>query len=193
MERIVRVGVVLAVLMVFVGGPQAEATIVELPLDAAGEYGLSDTWTTSFDVGVEFTEIVGVYIRWSGEMLGYPTMNSGVIDTQFVGTLYEADPHEYFGRAYVQGGADTYPSPEMFDVETGFTAQDWGELLDGQGSIEIFYSDTTHVLDIGAPSEAVGILNDAALVVEGTIVPEPGTILFFGVGGVLLAARRRRS
>ncbi|GAJ23597.1 unnamed protein product, partial [marine sediment metagenome] len=105
-----------------------------------------------FNLGFTFTEIFNLYIDWSGEITGEETMNAGIIDTQFVATLYELDPHDYFGRAYVQGGADTYPDPEPFDLQSPFNGQDWTMLLDGEASIEIWFGDTPHPLDLVALS-----------------------------------------
>ena len=59
-----------------------------------------------FDLGVTFTEISNIYIDWSGritaELVGadppFP------INGQFVAKLYEADPYDYLGTAYVQAG-----------------------------------------------------------------------------------------
>lgn len=168
------------------------AAIVQLPLDCAGVYDFNTPpWTLDFDLGVTFTEISSVYIDWSGEMTGKETMHAGVIDTQFVATLYELDPHDYFGRAYVQGGAETYPEPEPFDLQSTFTTEGWSMLLDGKGSIEILFGETAHPLDVIALSIPSGTLDYATLAVQGNIIPEPGTFLLSVLGAVILRTRYR--
>lgn len=167
----------------------AEADIFELPLAAEGEYDFQDTWTTEFDLGVTFTEISNVYIDWSGTITGQEILNDGTIDAQFVATLYELDPHDYFARAYVQAGAATYPEPEPFELQSVFTSEDLSLLLDGQSSIEIWFGDISHPSDpLGLPS---GALASATLEIEGTIVPEPGTIFFLAIGIVCVRAKHR--
>jgi len=197
MERIIRVWVVLAVFGVLAGGPRVEATIVELPLDCAGEYGLgTETWRLDFDLGVEFTEISRVYMDWSGEATGGLYLD-----------FYSTDPHPVDSGIYaamgsssslywseVWAGAATHPEPEFFAVLSDFEhapGLNWSNLLDGRDEIRInsqgLYGTGSYV-EVGSV-----MLTSATLVVEGTLVPEPATVALLGLGGVLLAVRRRRS
>ena len=180
---------IMVVLVVVSISSLANAEIIELTLDCGGEYGLADTWTTNIDLGVSFTEISNIYINWSGTIIGQETMNSGVIDNLFVTTLYESNPLNYFGRAYVQGGAATYPATEPFDVQSVFTDEGWSALLDGQFNVEILFSETSHPLDITL-NVPTGQLDLATLVVEGVIIPEPATLLFTVVGLAGLRANK---
>ena len=181
MLMIVATAVVLAISV------PADATIIEVPLDCAGGYSLSDTWTGAFDAGVSFTEVAAVYIAWSGEMEGAETMNAGVIDTQFVASLYESQPEDYFGRAYTQGGADTYPNPWQFEVVTPFSDGSWNAVLDGKANIHLWYGETTHVLGDPILSTPTGTIFSASLLIDGTPVPEPTTLFFLVMGIVWFA------
>ncbi len=170
---------------------------IKLPLGAEGRYDVnSPYWQTDFDLGVTFTEISHVYMDWSGTITGELTNWSGTItgelttsgrpdpgnttplDAQFVAKLYELHPHNYFGWADVRGGAGTYPGPEPFDLLSEFTDEGWSALLDGRGSIEIWFGGIARPggFTVEYPS---GQLDSATLVVEGTIVPEPASIFLF--------------
>jgi hypothetical protein len=168
--------------------PSVYATIIELPLECEGEYLFHETWTASFDVGVEFAEISSIYMDWSGEI----TASQGMlfpIAFQFVASLYESDPYNYYARAYVAGGVPTYPNPEPFDLASQFDADYWIKLLDGQSNIEIWFGDTIHLLD-SVVSAGTGRLDSATLVIEGTVIPEPCTLCLFALGAVLLKRKK---
>jgi hypothetical protein len=173
----------------------AKADTVELPLNCAGTYDVNTPpWTTDFDLGVTFSEISHVYIDWSGEInasllqdIGEPSptpRNGSLI--AYIGAY---PPLQLAG---VWRGAATYPAPEPFDVRSEFWLSEpatWNNLLDGQETITIFYPvfvSTAHIIDYGS-----AVLNDATLVVEGTIVPEPASLLLFGTGLLTLLARNK--
>jgi hypothetical protein len=165
----------------------AQIVTVKLPLAAEGRYDPnSPVWTMDFDLGVTFVEISYVYIDWSGEITAglatdpkRPGPQPFPID---VGLL------AYLGRnpgarlATVVGGATTYPDPESFDSRIEFEilgATTWSDLLDGQGTISIGYASMG--TGAGCPPSGCGsiidfgfvVLNEATLVIEGTIITEP--------------------
>ena len=184
MEKII---FVLVAVILFIHATPSQAAIFEVPLACEGEYILSDTWNTDFNLGTAFTEITNVYISWSGEITASQDWLF-VVAYQFVASLYELNPHDYYSRAYVMGGVDTYPDAEPFNLESVFDNDDWSLLLDGQSSIEISFWDTIHPLGSDG-NDGTGTLNPATLVIEGNVVPEPGTVLLFGLGGLLLRRR----
>ena len=192
MEIKKRAMVIVAAVLVCAISPLAEADIVELPLAAEGVYDFNFSyWTTDFDLGVTFTEISNVYIDWSGEI------TSGL-------AIYYSDPNAPFPvdvgiyasmgyprRTKVWGGA-TYPDPEPFDslseIPPGTSA--WSDLLDGRGTITIGY---TQPIILGTYVEYGSVvLNDATLVVDGVVVPEPATflLLIIGIAGVRAKGRK---
>ena len=164
-----------------------EIVTYELPAAFEREYNYDDpTSSMAFDLGVSFTEISDVHIDWTGEIVGKETLNAGIIDYQFIATLYESDPYDYFARAYVQGGAGTYPNPEPFELQSSFTSADWAALLDGRSSIEIWFGATSHPLDSGSGLPGTGQLGSATLIVEGTVIPEPCSIFFLAIGSLVI-------
>jgi hypothetical protein len=186
---------ILVVLILGFAG-MAKAHIVELNLFDLGcptEFNFdSSYWQTDFDLGVEFVEISTVYMDWSGEIRGQEIMYGGPIDSQFVATLYELEPHNYFGRAYVQAGADTYPDPEPFELQSVFTNDDWSALLDGKARIEIWFGDTIHLFSLVSLSVPRGELDSVILVVGGTVIPEPATLLLLTMGLVWVRVSKCR-
>jgi hypothetical protein len=181
----------LFLLFVFIsvgGAYTAQAIIIELPLECEGEYGFYDTWTADFDLGVEFIEISSVCMDWSGEITASQGMWN-LIAFQFVASLYESDPHDYYARTYVAGGKTTYPNPEPFDLLSQFEDEDWIMLLDGQSNIEIWFGDTIHLLD-SVTSAGTGSLDSATLVIEGTIIPEPATLSLLALGAILAGRKK---
>jgi len=178
-------GVGVIVLALAVG---AFGDVVELPLDCAGFYDVSTpAWTMDFDLGVTFSEISHVYIDWSGEI------TAGLAE-------YYSDPGNPFPlkvgvsaflgsnpwrQKILWGGEGTYPLPEPFDIISEILPSVWSDLFDGQGTILIGYEE----INIWPPTDpgyyiehGSVMLNDATLIVEGTTVPEPTTLILFGFG-----------
>lgn len=179
--KIVKITVVVIVLGF--AGIGRSATI-ELPLAAEGVYDFEQSWATNFDLGVTFTDISSVYIDWSGEITAelvgadppFP------INGQFVAKLYEADPYDYLGTAYIQTGVGMYPDPEPFDLQSAFTNEGWAMLLDGQGSIEIWFGGIYRPAYLGTVELPSGLLDSVTLVFDGVPIPEPGTFVLFAIG-----------
>ena len=181
----------LAILIMGIDG-MTRADIVQFPLACEGEYP-RQPWKAHFDVETTFIEISNVYIDWSGEITaelvvpcgsppGTPTQS---LDGLFMATLYETDPHNYFGRAYVQGGGSTSPDPEPFLLRSEFTEFDWSSLLDGEANIEIGLCGVIRLLYLCTVKPPEGKIDSAVLVIDG-IVPEPSTLslMFIGMLGV---------
>ena len=150
-------------------------------------------WSASFDMDVTFIEINNVYMDWSGEITAElvvpcgspPETPTQPLDGLFMATLYETEPHDYFGRAYVQGGGSTSPDPEPFLLRSEFTEFNWSSLLDGEANIEIGLCGVIRLLYLCTVKPPEGKIDSAVLVIDG-IVPEPSTLslMFIGMLGV---------
>jgi len=193
-----RIPAIFAAVMLL-GAVAANADIVELDLFSLGcptEYDFnSPYWTTDFDLGVEFTDISNVYMDWAGEITGGLAVydfHPGEPFPEYVGIYaYLRPPIGHSTSTW--GGQSTYPDPEPFDClsEFGLSGTDtWLGLLDGQGTILIDY---TELLKTGGQYVEHGCvtLDGAALVVDGTIVPEPSTILLLTIGMFALRVNER--
>jgi len=176
-------------------GGMADADIVELNLLDLGcptEFNWdSPYWTTNFDLGVTFFEISHVYMDWSGEITAGLAILYDNPDEPFpldVGVYTSLGFNPYLRRATIWGGETTYPETQVFDClsEIGLTGTStWSDLLDGQGTITIGY--TEFIMLFGRYVEHGFVnLTKATLVVDGVIVPEPATFLLMGLGGLLL-------
>jgi hypothetical protein len=172
---------------------------VELPLNCTGTYDINTPyWTTDFDLGVTFSEISHVYIDWSGEI------TAGL-------AIYYTDPCNPFPLEvgirsafsfpfrYVEvwGGEEIYPSSEPFDFLSEIKPSTWSDLLDGQGSISIQYQEVVWPFELyGGEYIKHGsvILDDATLIVEGTVIPEPATTFLLLLGtGLMVRMRHSRT
>ncbi|MHC4061528.1 MAG: PEP-CTERM sorting domain-containing protein [Planctomycetota bacterium] len=172
----------------------AKADIVELALDCAGVYDAnSSPWSTDFDLGVSFSEISHVYIDWSGDITGGLAVQGGsdpfAIDVGIIAYL-ENPPN--WRHTDVWGGEATYPGAESFALLSEFQdgIMPWSELFDGQARITIDYTEEI-ILDGRYVEHGSIVLDSATLVVDGTIVPEPGTFLLLGLGAIFLRQSQR--
>jgi hypothetical protein len=135
---------------------------------------------------VAFTEISSVYIDWSGEITAALAIDNSVdpypVD---VGLYASLGTNPYSRRSTISGGEITYPDPQFFDCRSKFEligGSTWSDLLDGQGVIRIVI--TNLVIPGNYVDHGRIALNDATLVIEGVVVPEPATMLFFAIGVV---------
>jgi len=183
--------VMVAALISVLGRYQARAELVELPLDCAGTYDIDNPyWTSDFDLGVTFTEIFHVYIDWAGEITGGLAIDPHAPDDPFpvdAGLLAVIGKPLIWRHTEVWGGETTYPNPEPFATQSEFQegTMPWSKLFHGQGTITIEY---TELIIPGSYIEHGSVLlNEATLLVDGTVVPEPSMLLFLAVGACGLA------
>ncbi len=172
---------------------------VELPLNCAGTYGFNSYWQADFNLGVTFSEISHVYIDWSGGI----TAGLAVYDTDpcnpfplDVGIRASLGSNPWPRLTEIWGGAETDPEPEIFDRISQFSlspTSSWSDLLDGQGNIRISHISFVgtggwHYIDYGSV-----VLNDATLIVEGTVIPEPATFILLVSGFTQIIRRKSHS
>ncbi|MHC4665821.1 MAG: PEP-CTERM sorting domain-containing protein [Planctomycetota bacterium] len=169
----------------------ARADILELPLNCPGVYDSNTpAWTSDFDLGATFTEISHVYIDWAGEITAglaiiYDNSSDPVPKEVGIGASLGANP--YLRAVSIWGGEGTYPDPEAFDSVSEFElvgGSTWSDLIDGRGSITIEYEE---LIIPGSYIEHGSVdLTSATLVVDGTVVPEPATLLLLAIGTTLV-------
>lgn len=194
--------VVFSIIAILCLSATAGADIIEFPLNCAGTYDVNTpVWRYNFDLGVMFSEISRVYIDWSGEIYGGLLGMVGRPDTDTIpidGSLYAQFSYPPMRTAIVSRGDSTYPNPEPFDIRSEFLPSGtsrWNDLLDGMGTISIYYPKRDpwipefFVIDYGS-----AVLNNSMLVIEGTVIPEPSTLLLFSVGmfGIWIKRNRKK-
>jgi hypothetical protein len=182
---------ILAVVLIFAFAGFGKAETVTLDLFSLGMPATynddSPSWQTSFDFGVTFTEISHVYIDWSGEFTG--GWGSSPSNPQLhplpVGILASLGGNPYSRMVEILGGVATSPAPEPFDLasEINDEGSNWSDLLDGQGRFSINYTEI--IMSNGGYVQHGSVsLDSATLVVDGTLTPEPASLLLLALGTV---------
>lgn len=177
----------------------AGAAIVELSLPCEGRYDWQTPGcTVNFDLGVEFSEISRVYIEWSGEMMGW--LVTDMVTPAYrppypinMQVFFDLGSNPSIRGGTVKGGRITYPEPEQFDRPVDMTLPDgstWSDLLDGTGQLTLW---TWHSSAIEVRSVEPGYIyvRDIAVVVEGTVVPEPMSFIYLSFGAIVTLRRCR--
>ena len=175
----------------------SRATLVELPLDCAGIYDRDNYWETNFNLGVEFTDISHVYIDCEGEIIGgraIKYINPNNPFTVDVGIYASLGFNPSLRRITLWGGSEKYPDPEPFDCTIEFElygGSTWSDLLDGKGTIRVGYTEL--IISDGTYIESGKIdLDNIKLVLEGTEIPEPSSIILLSLGVGCLRIRIRK-
>ena len=190
-----QIGLMTAVMVLLAAG-NVRATIIELPLDCAGTYSFNDSWETDFDLEVEFTQIDSVSIEWSGEFNGGRAVYYSAPNDPFpidVGISADFGRNPTFRSTDVYGGKQTYPNPELFDLtsEVILYSASWSDLYDGKGKLNLYYTQPSlyegYVIETGTV-----ILNNATIIVDGTLVPEPSAMIIMVLGTLSLVRRRKK-
>jgi len=188
----------LTAVLVLLTAINAQATIVELSLDCAGTYSLNDTWSTEFDLGVEFTDIFHEYIDWESEI----TDGKAIYCSEPAHPVSGFSPIEYI---YIKPAMPTFNNPITVHVggwHTSGGVSNINSIFVQNGdnlSLDIYYdygnlaimTKWTYSRDIG--TLAAGTYN---LVVTNMknyytinskymtfeVVPEPSTVLLLALG-----------
>lgn len=176
----------------------AQAELVELDLLSLGcpttlNYDQSG-WTYNFDLGVQFLDIQHVYMDWEGEI------TAGLVKSNYLPDPYPEDvglgahienPPDW-RYTIIWAGESTYPNPEPFDELSEFVEGylPLSELYDGRGFLGVDYME--YIILDGYYIEDGNIeLTELKLVVDGTVVPEPGTFILFCLGTGIFITRKR--
>ena len=188
---------IIGVLLLLLGTMAAGDTVTYPLVGCEGTYhtGMeSDSWTSTVDLGVTFSEITSVSIDWSGQMYGGLKIEYGSNGQDFVpasvtfSASLSASPVN--ALADIGGGDSTYPNPENFDCITSFSLwfdSTWDQWLDGIGDVNLAPSmiSPTTIVEFGYVE-----LYDATLIFEGTVIPEPMLTLLLVCGGFWAYCRK---
>ncbi|MHC4149133.1 MAG: PEP-CTERM sorting domain-containing protein [Planctomycetota bacterium] len=182
---------------------KANADIVEYDLNCDRSYTPGSTWTADFDLGVIFSDISHIYLDWSGSITANefePIVPGMIIDQYWYGRfkvqLRDFGSTGALAQKTITGGPGTAPDPEPFDLHSEFNMGNYSAFLDGLGSIKItfdqkypllWYSDIPIIRKV---SNASGQLDPATLIVDGTVVPEPATLILLTLGTLFLRQKK---
>lgn len=181
---------------------------VPLP-DLVGSVGYPAAIETSFDFGQQFSSIENVWIEVEAQV--------SALQLDICGTVFNPQPcaHQifllgFFAQLHTEGFPQfsTIPSGglsfgDLRDLEGSgtdsapfndqFVNSDFQFLLDGKGSLTLFWNDVSGdpdliIRNVIPPS---GEILNARLIIEATPVPEPSTALLVTAGLVALTVARR--
>ena len=183
-----------AILFLLLNTSVAYSSIVELPLACEGLYTGYSTWEGDFDFEVTFQEITNANISWTGEITAglYRREDETLFPNLLLFSIMLTDHSgNFIGYTHTGGGQKTYPESESFDdCLLEFWHKDFKYLLDGQGHILIRFDFRPPPSIYECIEEGSVLLHKASLVVKGTIIPEPATVLLLGLGAVMLRKKR---
>jgi hypothetical protein len=191
-----------AAVLFFIFIPLAYADTVQLDLFSIGCPSLFDpnhSWSSNIDLGVQFSQIDSVYIDWAGgitaglaqyfDPITFEPIGDPVPKDVSIAASLGSNPSPR--ATNIWGGEPNYPAPEPFNSLSKFNLfsdSSWSDLLDGQGTITIGYGKLIMINGTYIEDGFITLTN-ATLVVDGTIVPEPATILLL-TAGIIIARRK---
>lgn len=192
----------IALLLVICCAGTLQAATFTVNLPCTGSYYAGEQYSTIIDLGQSFTSIQSVSVAWSGKIWGglvpMPPYNSVPTNGRVIAAIWN-DSNAISKQGTTPSlGAATYPSPASFDCTTALTPylgnSSWDFLLDGKTRVTIDFSQILTIPENGMPIQPRYQLDSASLIVDGTPVPEPSSIvaLLLGIGGVIPIIRRRR-
>ena len=203
--------ILLVVALSFLPGP-AVGTSFSVPLpDLVGVVDFLPSFggrEASFDFGQQFSEIQNVWIEVEAQVFAQEWDRCGTIfdpqpcvhEFQLLGFLSIMDDEDSptIGFVFSDGlSFGDFGAPEGSGVDVvpfNNPLVGWDFLLDGEGSLTLFWNTAFHFPDdiILNRIDPSGEIFNARLIVEGTPIPEPSTFLLLAAGLLVLTGTRRR-
>ena len=187
----------LAGLLTLPNNSVAAAIVVPLP-EVEGTYEVvGDTRTANFDLGARFSSIEKVTLRLELEGVDsfsppFTAFNIGIRDERV-----PSDPPPAFGRinfrGFLSSGLKDLKAEFLFASGSEINSDnfaDWRRFLVDPYQFDVI-GDGTGSVSIQLASR-MGTIVSAELLIQGTIVPEPSTVVFLCLGIIGLAALRSK-
>lgn len=174
--------------------PICQADTFMVPLDVSGTYRTNvDIQLFSFDLGTALSEVHSVTIASDG-LITAGVDHDGVPFSWDLEAYLYTDSSGPFDSSLValmaRGGESTYPDPEPFSTRNPFLTDNWDFLLDGKASGSVFPFLMGIVVGYEPQAMPEFTINNASLIIDAEPVPEPATLLFLGLGAILLRKKK---
>jgi hypothetical protein len=182
------------VFCLFISSAYAETVQLDLfSIGCPNLFSHNDSWTSNIDIGVQFSQIDSVYMDWAGGITAGLAIDYDDPCNPFpmdVG-IKAYFPSPISISATLWGGEPNYPNPEPFDIQTDFGLSPfdtWDPFLDGSASFSLYYTELVLLNSVYIEHGSID-LTKANLVVEGVIVPDPSTLILFGLSAIFMRKR----
>ena len=199
----IKISTILSLVIILNLSQLTKATIVEYPLNGLiGSYSSYDKQIINVDLGVTFSDISNISIDWSGDITAeltfsqfpLPDGRTYVTPGSFLISLYKTSiVDDTFAQTFNDGGVDTYPYPESFVLVQDFSDYGWTYFYDGVAKLEISFSGGSSFPESYPLEEASGNIDTAILIIYGTVIPEPSSLLIISIGALLIRKCSKRN
>ncbi len=187
---------VLVVTVVCCIGADVRATTFTVPLPT-GTFRCNDPETSvSFDLGTRLQNVQSVMLQAQGQIMGGIDYWGRPFSWSFDYYLSD-DPSPGYGwyAKTTSAGAATWPVPEALASTSSFSflgisEANWDFLLDGHAVTYLEFG-IGWVPETPPRSFPSGTISSAAIVIEATVLPEPGMTSLMTLGGLMVGLRRR--
>lgn len=167
----------------------SQATTVEYELTCAERYIKGTVWEHNVNLGKQFSEIAQVSIIWSGMFNAALVINPSTPEDDWLDVgLCLSLGNATSNCIYIYGG-DTYaPDSESLSGQAIFASSGYDNFFDGKETVRISHLNLVSLYNY--VSTGFVDLNNATLIVEGTLVPEPVSLSLLLIGSTVVLRRQ---